>query len=151
MARSWTLGGAGAGHGIDVERLFDHVGGVGGTVLGDPVFDAADAVIRRGGRGDDILEGREIVGERPRKIIGAGGGRTVIDGIGGGEGDSGRSKTRRAWGCAAANGEGDWGGGEGKHRGLGNGNAADTESNALGDCIEGGIIRLKTSTMEIFD
>lgn len=70
MVRSWTLGGAGAGHGIDVERLFDHVGGVGGTVLGDPIFDAADAVIGRGGRGDDIFERGEIGGKRLIEIIG---------------------------------------------------------------------------------
>ena len=42
------MGGAGAGHGIDVERLFDYVGGVGGVVLREPVFDADHAVFGRG-------------------------------------------------------------------------------------------------------
>ena len=78
MVRSWTLGGAGAGHGIDVERLFNHVGGVGGTVLGDPIFDAADAVIGRGGLGDDVFEGREVGGEGACEIIRAGGGRAIF-------------------------------------------------------------------------
>ena len=68
---------------------FDHVGGVGGVVLGDPCFDAADAILRRGGRGDDGLERRKVGGEGPCKVVGAGGGRAVFDGIGCGEGDCG--------------------------------------------------------------
>ena len=67
---SGTLGGAGAGHGIDVERLFNHFGGVGGVVLGDPRFDAADAVIGRGGRGDEVFDGREVGGEGACEIGG---------------------------------------------------------------------------------
>ena len=116
---AWT-GGAGARHGIDVERLFNHVGGVGWIVLREPVFDAADAVVGRGGLGDYRLEGRKVVGEGTGKIVGAGGGRAIVDGIGGGERK--RAEARRS----------DIGGGEGKHRGLGRGGAADAKAKALG-------------------
>ena len=75
---SGTLGGAGAGHGIDIECLFNHFGGVGGIVQGYPVFDAADAVIGRGGLGDDVFEGREVGGEGACEIIRAGGGRAIF-------------------------------------------------------------------------
>ena len=66
---AWA-GGAGTGHGIDVERLFDHVGGVGGIVPGYLVLDAADAVIWRAGRGDDALERRKVVGESAGEVVG---------------------------------------------------------------------------------
>ena len=76
---SVTLGGTGAGHGIDIECLFDHFGGVGGIVQGYPVFYAADAVIGRCGLGDDVLEGREVGGEGASEIICTGGGGAIID------------------------------------------------------------------------
>ena len=72
------LGGAGAGHGIDVERLFDYFSGVGGIVQRYPVFDATDAVIGRGGLGDDVFEGGEVGGEGACKIICTGGGRAIF-------------------------------------------------------------------------
>jgi len=75
---SVTLGGTGAGHGIDIECLFNHFGGVGGIVQGYPVFDAADAVIGRGGLGDDVFEGRKVGGEGACEIIRAGGGRAIF-------------------------------------------------------------------------
>ena len=68
-------------------------------MLGDPCFDAADAILRRGGLGDDGLERRKVGGEGSRKVIGAGGGRAVFDGIGCGEGDGlGDSKRTTARG-----------------------------------------------------
>lgn len=50
--------GAGAGHRIDVEGLFDHVCGIGRVVVRDPVLDAADAVVGRGGLGDITISPR---------------------------------------------------------------------------------------------
>ena len=75
---SGTLGGAGTGHGIDIERLFNYFGGVGGIVQGYPVFYAADAVIGRDGLDDDVFDGREVGGEGACEIIRTSGGRTIF-------------------------------------------------------------------------